>query len=136
MNLYHHAAIRKLFNAGIGNIVEYPKTTTTAAHVQLLDTNVNPVDLNETDHNVLIIIQCTETFADGSGARPTFKIGQTGTVEKFAASATVDALTIGQKIVVVGTLTVDTDLLVTATVATGTATGAIKVTSQAFPLTQ
>lgn len=110
----------------------YPKTTTTAAHVHQTDASLNPVDGTEADHPVLVLVEVTQTFADGTGAQPTFKIGQTGTAEKFLASATLTGAVVGSVFLVAGELTLDTDLLVTATVATGTATGAIRVTSVAF----
>lgn len=129
MTLYHRSQIRKLFNDGIGFVGSFFSTTTTGIHTQQVSNSAS------VDQPVLLIIHCTETFANGSGAKPVFSIGQTGSATKFVGTATIAALTIGQKIVVVGTLTAADDIIVTATVATGTATGAIKITSQIFPAT-
>ena len=111
----------------------YPKTTTTAAHVHMTDAQLDPLDA-DLDRAVLILVEVTETFANGNGAQPTFNIGQTGTANKFLASSALTGAVLGSKLVVAGMIScsAEAELLVTATVATGTATGAIRVTAVAF----
>ncbi len=109
----------------------YPKTTTTATHVHQTDAVIDPLDA-DLDHPVLILVEVTETFANGNGAQPTFNIGQSGTTDKFMASSVLTGAVNGQKFLFAGTLTSEDDIVVAATVATGTATGAIRVTSVAF----
>lgn len=131
MQLLVNGKIHGLFMKAFKARTLYPKTTTTGAKVLLADATID-VLADDLDHPVLILVEVTETFANGSGAQPTFKIGQTGTVEKFLASASLTGAVVGSKQVVAGMLTHADDLLVTATVATGTATGAIRVTAVAF----
>jgi hypothetical protein len=81
----------------------------------------------DNDRNVLIVVRCAQTFANGSGAKPTFKIGETGDTNKFADTTDFSGLEEGDQRVFAGVLTADTDFIVTATAGTGTATGAITV---------
>ncbi len=128
-HLYHTSTIRKLFNDGEGKRSAYNAASASATHTEIAaDADV--------DRNVLVIVHCTQTFANGTGTAPTFKVGETSTLEKFFAAATIGAMTIGQKKVIVGTNSATKDLLVTGTVGTGTSTGAIRVTIQTLPLTQ
>lgn len=87
---------------------------------------------NPTPRYVLIVVEITETFANGDGAKPSFAIGETGTVAKFG---TVNAGTAGAAPTVIpGALSGNAALLVTATAGTGTTeTGAIRVTVLAQP---
>lgn len=131
MQLLVDGKIHGLFMKAKKERISFPKTTTTAAHDILTDAVVDEL-VDDLDHPCLILVEVTETFANGNGAQPTFKIGQTGTVEKFLASASLTGAVIGTKFVTAGVLTHETDLICTATVATGTATGAIRVTAVAF----
>ena len=97
----------------------YDKTTTGAQTLAPQDASL--------DWDVVILVTCTQTFATGSGAKPTFKLGQTGTTNKFADTTAFSGLIEGDKRAFAGTLSATKDLLVTATAATGTATGAITV---------
>lgn len=131
MQLLVDGKIHGLFMKAKKQRTLYPKTTTTATHVHQTDLVIDPLDV-DVDHPVLILVEVTETFANGNGAQPTFNIGQTGTTNKFLASSALTGAVLGSKIVVAGTLTAEDDIVVAATVATGTATGAIRVTSVAF----
>jgi hypothetical protein len=104
---------------GSGKRADYPKTSNGTLTLALADPSVA--------RNVLILVTVTETFANGSGAQPTFQIGEVGTIAKFAGAATFTGLAAGAKRVFSGTLSSTKDLIVTATAGTGTATGAIKV---------
>jgi hypothetical protein len=134
MQLLVDGKVHGLFMKAKKQRTAYPKTTTTAAHVHMTDAQMDPLDA-DVDKPVLILVEVTETFANGNGAQPTFKIGQTGTAEKFLASADLTGLAIGSKRVCSGMISCssEAELLVTATVATGTATGAIRVTAVVFP---
>ncbi len=131
MQLQVDGKIHGLFMKALKQRTLYPKTTTTATHVHQTDAVID-VLADDLDHPVLILVEVTETFANGTGAQPTFNIGQTGTTNKFAPSSDFTGLTVGAKRVYAGTLTHACDIVVAATVATGTATGAIRVTSVAF----
>jgi len=85
------------------------------------------------DRSVIIQATATAVFANGSGAQPTFKIGQTGSDAKFAATSAFTAAAAGAGFSFSGTLTANTALIVTATAGTGTATGALSVTVIAVP---
>lgn len=87
------------------------------------------------DRRVIIVVKITETFADGTGAKPTFEIGQTGTTNKFAATTEFASGVLGDLMVFVGTLSGSAALLITAAAGTGTATGAIGVEAIILPAT-
>lgn len=116
-----------MFFHGANKHGDYPKATVGAQTLAVADATL--------DRNVLIEVEVTETFANGSGAQPTFKIGQTSTTNKFADTSAFTDLVEGAKRVFAGTLSATKDLLVTATAATGTATGAIKVRAVIIPFT-
>lgn len=103
----------------------YDKTATGAHQLAAADAAL--------DRGVLIEVLCTETFATGSGAKPTFKIGQTSTTNKFADTTEFSGLIEGDKRVYAGVLSSTKDLVVTATAGTGTATGAITVRAVLVP---
>lgn len=124
-NLYNKNVFRKALKGSkaYGN---YPKSTSGAQTLVAADT---------VDHNVLIIVTVTETFANGDGAQPTFQIGQTGTANKFAATSAFTGATVGQQFVFTGRLTATDALLVTATAGSGTTeTGAIQVNVGVMPV--
>jgi hypothetical protein len=88
------------------------------------------------DRNVLIAVKVTETFAAGDGAKPTFKIGQTASTSKFAATTAFSVSAImGDVLIFSGVLSSGAALLVTVTAATGTATGALAVEAIVLPAT-
>jgi hypothetical protein len=97
----------------------YDKSSTGA--LQLAPANA------DVDRGVLIEVTVRETFANGNGAQPTFKIGQTSTTNKFADTSAFTGLAEGSKRTFGGVLSATKDLVVTATAGTGTATGAITV---------
>jgi hypothetical protein len=108
----------------VGNQASYAKTAT-GAQASLLGGNPTP-------RYVLIVVEITETFANGDGAKPSFAIGETGTAGKFK---TINSGTAGDAPTLVpGVLSGNAALLVTATAGTGTTeTGAIRVTALALP---
>jgi hypothetical protein len=86
------------------------------------------------DRRLLICYTVTETLDDGDGGQPTFKIGETGATEKFLAAATLTDDVAGTGNTLLGTLSSDTALIVTATALTGTTdTGAIDVAFLVVP---
>jgi hypothetical protein len=86
---------------------------------------------------VLITVKVTETFANGNGAQPTFKIGEADTDDKFAATAIFTDAVKGDIFTLAGTITATKALIVTANDASGTTSGgAIKVTAVVFPVSQ
>lgn len=76
----------------------------------------------------------TETFADGDTSQTEFDIGETGTADKFMADTVLASQSAGEMFGFGGTLDANDALLVTATAAAGTGTGAIDVF--AFVMTQ
>lgn len=86
------------------------------------------------DRIVQIIVTIDTAFANGDGAQPTFKIGQTGSDAKFAATSKFTGAAAASTFAVAGILSANKDLFVTATAGTGTTeTGALTVTAIAFP---
>ncbi len=103
-------------NLGTAGQVSYIKTddgtkTLAAAHATL-------------DRMVWITVNVTTAFADGDGAQPTLKLGETSTVEKFAAATVFATKALGQY-TFSGKLSATKALLATLTTGTGaTETGA------------
>ncbi len=114
--------------------VDYPKTTTSAIHTLFAESDeLDPGD-TDVDKPVLILVEVTEAFANGNGTQPTFTIGQTGSATKFSVAGLLTDAAKNSRFLIAGTWTNDTDLIVTAVVATGTtSTGAIRVTAVALP---
>lgn len=83
---------------------------------------------------VMLQTTCTEVFADGDGAQPTVKLGTEGNDDEFAATTVFDDEAAGSREIFAGTLPADEDLIATCTAATGTATGALRVTVTAVPI--
>jgi hypothetical protein len=121
------AGLAAMIAAGLGATAAYAKTTDGAQ--TLLAANAS----TEGDRTVLIIINVDEVFADGDGGQTVFIAGQTGTTNKFMANTVLNDAAAGTVLVLAGTLTEETALLVTGTPATGTGTGGISVTVLAFP---
>lgn len=84
---------------------------------------------------VLIVCTVTQAFANGTGAQPTYKIGQVGTDDKFAAAAVFTDAILNKVFVLSGELTASTNLIVTITAAVGNATGAMSVAAFILPAT-
>lgn len=105
--------------AFIADQVAYIKTddgtkTLAAAHATL-------------DRIVFITVNVTTVFANGNGAQPTLKVGETSTVEKFAAAAFFTDKAVGEY-TFAGKLSATKALLATLTTGTGTTeTGAYTI---------
>lgn len=125
-NLYNKNVYRKVLK-GFSHVDSYAKTINGVQ--TLIDSSVEGY---AADRLVMIVIEVIEVFANGNGAQTTFKIGQTGTDDKFSATGLLTGAVLGAKKIVVGTLTADTDLIVTANDASGTGTGAVKVSVATF----
>ncbi len=81
------------------------------------------------DRMVFGVLNVTTVFANGDGAKPTLKIGETSTIEKFLTAAVVATLSanLGQYIFA-GTLAATKDFVATLVAATGTtSTGAYTI---------
>lgn len=106
-------------------IANYLKTLNTVVeHVAAVD---------GADRPVVITVKVIEAFADGDGGQTEFSIGETGTDDLFAAAALFADAPKGKTFILTGVLGDGNDLIVTGQAATGTGTGAIKVTSVVFP---
>lgn len=111
---------------GAGATASYIKTTDGVQTSLLTSSTV--------DRLVMGVITVTTAFANGDGAQPTFKIGQTGSDAKFVATTVLTSAAAGATFAFAGTLNLGKDLFVTAATGTGTTeTGAITVTVFAFP---
>ncbi|MFA5558614.1 MAG: hypothetical protein WDA59_04030 [Methanofastidiosum sp.] len=110
-------AVTPIKVSGLGNVEAYAKTAT----------GVNTL-LAEADkaRAALILVKVTETFADGDGSATVFKIGDETDDDKFLTKNTGTA---GDIVIVGGEVTSGDKVIVTATAATGTGTGAIQVTA-------
>ncbi len=115
-----------MFIHGANGRADYQKT---ANGVQ---TDIVAADASNA-RNVVIVVTVTETFANGSGAQPTFKIGETGDDNKFADTTEFTGLTAGDKRAYAGVLSATATLFVTCNDASGTGTGAINVRVVTFP---
>ena len=78
---------------------------------------------------VIIVCKVTEVFANGTGAQPTIKIGETDTDDKFAATSVFTTAALGTVFTLAGEITANKALIATYTAATGTGTGAISITA-------
>ena len=116
-----------MFIPGANRRADYQKTASGAQTALVAADAAN-------DRNVIIVVTVVETFANGSGGQPTFKIGETGSTSKFAATSEFTGLTAGDKRVYAGKLSATKELLITAVAATGTGTGGINVKVCTFPL--
>jgi len=112
-------------NNGAGTTMTTTKSSTGTLTMANADADNN--------RNVLIIVDVTEAFVTGTGTQPTFKIGETSTTDKFAATSAFTSAALGVRKVYSGTLLATKALLVTAVAAVGDATGAIKVTAIILP---
>lgn len=109
--------------AAAGKKASYAKTTA-GAQTLLAASNV--------DRQVLIVATVNETFAQSTGTKSAFDIGETGTTHKF--KQTLNSGTAGGQTFYDGTLLAGKDLLVTGTAATGDGAGGIDVSVTAVPL--
>jgi len=107
----------------VGKDLAFPKTSAGATTV---------LAANAVARAVIIRVEVTTTFDAGDGAAPSFDIGETDTPDKFDSG--LNDGTAGDGFIFSGTLSANKALLVTATAATGTGEGAIKVTVIAAPL--
>lgn len=73
-------------------------------------------------------VECTETFATGTGAKPDFLIGETDSTSSFFATGELQGMSAGDVLVESAAITSTKDVFVTAQKATGTGAGAIVVT--------
>ncbi len=126
---YWYAILEQLKHFG-DNLVFWA-TGKTAAYPVTTDGAQVLLDAAPFDRTVMIHVKATAAFADGSGAQPVFTIGETGAADKFTDGSDIAGASAGAKFTYAGELTADTDLIVTATAGTGTATGALAVTAQA-----
>jgi hypothetical protein len=109
--------------AAAGKKASYPKTTA-GAQTLLAAANV--------DRQVLIVATVNETFAQTTGTKSAFDIGETGTTNKF--KQTLNSGNAGAQTFYDGTLSAGKALLVTGTAATGDGAGGIDVSVVAAPL--
>jgi hypothetical protein len=113
----------RTYNAVAGVKASYAKTAT-GAQTLLASSGV--------DRELQILVTVNETFAQSTGTRSSFDIGETGATHKFKQS--LNTGTAGDKIQYDGTLSAGKTLLVTATAATGDGTGGIDVSAVAIPI--
>jgi len=109
---------------GVGVSAAYPKTST-GVNVLSKGTVITK--------KVIIVAKVTEVFANGTGAQPTFKIGEVGSDASFAATSIFTDAASGTTFTFAGELTALKNLIVTATAATGTGTGALAITVLILP---
>jgi hypothetical protein len=87
------------------------------------------------DRAVLVLVHIDQVFATGNTSQLICKVGETSTIEKFAAAAVFTDAAAGATFVFAGTNTATKAILVTLTAAAGTGTGAVSVTVLAIPTT-
>jgi len=109
--------------AAIGKKAAYAKTAT-GANVLLAAALV--------DRQVLIVATVNETFAQSTGTKTAFDIGETGATHKF--KQTLNSGNAGTQTFYDGTLSANKELLITATAAAGDGAGGIDVSVVAVPL--
>lgn len=125
MRVENYGDIRRTIKRGTAKSVSYAKTAN-GALIHLASSGA--------DRPVIITAKVTQLFANGDGAQTTFKIGQTGTDDKFCATSLFTDAALGKVFVLSGVLSSGANLLVTANDASGTGTGALKITSVVFPV--
>jgi hypothetical protein len=121
------AGLATLLAAGLGASEAFAKNAEATAH-EMLDAS----GAGDT-RAVLVVVSCDEAFDVGTGTKPTFKVGEEDTVEKFFAATDIQDLGAGDVLVAGGTLTAEKAFIVTSTAAIGNATGGITVTVLALP---
>lgn len=122
--LANGAGLAALIAAGLGASAAYVKTTDGAQQLLAADPAARVA---------LIIAVVDETFANGDGGQTTFTIGETDTVDKYAAAAIFTDAQAGDIFIFAGSLSSTKALLVTGTPATGTGTGGISVSALVLP---
>jgi hypothetical protein len=118
------AGVSVLANAGLAASATYAKTdsgtkTLMAAHATKA-------------RGVLVVVEVTEVFADGTGTQPTVKIGETSTIEKAVAATVLVDAAVGTYVYGFTNLATKA-ILATLTAAVGDATGAVKISIIAMP---
>ena len=125
------AAFQTILDAGVGASGSYSCTDVSGSPDSLLAADA------DNDRAILVVAICTEDVAaGGSGTKPTFKVGQTGTAEKFLAATALANGEEGDVFVSAGILSKTADLIITWTAGTGTdpdPTGAYNITVLALP---
>lgn len=123
--LANGAGLAALFAAGLGGSGSWVKT----------DTGVKTIHTGTTGtKKVFIICTVTEAFT-GAEDQTTFKIGQVGTDDKFAATSLFTDAAINTVKVVCGELTASTNLIVTVAPRANAGTGALAVAAIILPAT-
>lgn len=123
--LANGAGLAALFTAGLGGSGSWVKT----------DTGVKTIHTGTAGtKKVFIICTVTEAFT-GAGDQTTFKIGQVGTDDKFAATSLFTDAILNKVFVVCGELTASTNLIVTVAPAAGAGTGGLAVAAIILPAT-
>lgn len=122
--LANGAGLSALIAAGLGASANYSKTTAGAQ-----DLAVSAVGARA----CICVVVVTEVFADGTGAQPTFIIGDETADNSIMTVAKLDDAALGSVHVFAGQVTAAEKLVVTATAATGTGTGAISVAALLLP---
>jgi len=119
--LANGAGVASLLTAGLGNSASYVTATTGA----------QTLNVSDTDARVVIgMVIIDEVFANGDDAQPTFSIGETDSLTKFAATNVFTDAAAGAVFTFAGTLTANKALIITATAGTGTTeTGGLSVTT-------
>jgi hypothetical protein len=112
------------FESSVGKAVSYAKTTNGAQ---------TALASSAGDRVVLILVTVTEAFAQPTGTKTAFTIGETGSASKFSDGSAFASGTVGQTFMFGGTLSGTKNLLVTGTAATGGGTGAVAITILALP---
>lgn len=79
--------------------------------------------------SVVIVIQVTDTFADGTGTQTVFKVGDETTDDKFITAAELVGEVAGEKIFGAGIVSAGESLILTADKATGDGDGGIRITA-------
>ena len=122
------AGVAALITAGGGASKGY---TATSDGIDILLAENEPAEGNRV---VLIIVTVTEAFSTEDTSQPTFKIGEAGEDDKFAATTLLIDAALNSTFVLAGVLTENKDLIVTATERGNELdTGAINVTVLALP---
>jgi len=115
------AGVAAVLTAGLGNSASYTKVTTGAQTLNVSDVAARVV---------IGMVIIDEVFANGNGDQPTFSIGETDSLTKFAATSVFTDAANGAVFTFAGTLTATKALVITATAGTGTTeTGAMSVTT-------
>jgi hypothetical protein len=122
--LANNAGWAAIYTAGLGASAAYVKTD---AGVKTLATGTAGTK------KVMFVATVTEAFADAGGNQTTFKVGEVGTDDKFAAAALFTDAILGKVFVFCGELTASTNLIVTVAAAVGAGTGGLSISAMILP---